>query len=97
MKLRFTPRAAQDLIEIADYLNEQNPAAALRVRDAILRCVQTLASFPEIGRKQNIAGVRKLPTRGFPSLIYYSLDSEADEIAVLTIRHAARARPYTDV
>lgn len=97
MKVRFTPRAAQDLIDIADYLRERKPIAALRVRDAILRSVQTLSLFPEIGRKQSVAGIRKLPTRDFPYLIYYSVNRNAGEIAVLTIRHAARARPYTDV
>src|SRR3982750_710527 len=97
MKVRFTPRAAQDLIEIADYLRERNPTAALRVRDAILRSVQTLSRFPEIGRKQSVEGVQRLPTRGFPYLIYYSVNREADEIAVPTIRHAAPARPYTDL
>ena len=33
MKLRFTPRAAQDIAEIADYIRGRNPAAAVRVRD----------------------------------------------------------------
>jgi toxin ParE1/3/4 len=97
MKLRFTLRAAQDLIEIAEYLRERNPAGATRVRDAILRSLQTLSLFPEIGRKQSVEGVRKLATRGFPYLIYYNLNREADEIVVLTIRHAARTRRYTDV
>jgi plasmid stabilization system protein ParE len=36
MKLRFTPRAAQDLASIAAYIRERNPPAALRVRAAIL-------------------------------------------------------------
>jgi len=97
MRLRFTPRAAQDLIEIAEYLRERNPAAATGVRDAILRSVQTLSLFPEIGRKQSVEGIRKLVTRGFPYLIYYNSNREADEIVVLTIRHAARTRRYTDV
>jgi plasmid stabilization system protein ParE len=30
MKLRFTPRAAQDLAAIAVYIRERNPPAALR-------------------------------------------------------------------
>jgi plasmid stabilization system protein ParE len=29
MKLRFTPRATQDLIDIADYIRERNPADRL--------------------------------------------------------------------
>ena len=67
------------------------------MREAILASVQALALFPEIGRQQSIAGVRKLATRRYPFLIYYVLDREADEIAVLTIRHAARGREYTDI
>jgi plasmid stabilization system protein ParE len=31
MKLRFTPRAARDIAEIADYIREHSPQAALRV------------------------------------------------------------------
>lgn len=36
MKLRFTRQAKQDLDNIADYVREQNPEAALRVRAAIV-------------------------------------------------------------
>lgn len=39
MKLRFTPRAASDLSEIADYIRTENPDAELRVRAAILESV----------------------------------------------------------
>jgi plasmid stabilization system protein ParE len=73
MRVRFTLRAAQDLIKIAEYLSERNPAAATRVRDAILRSVQALSMFSEIGRKQSVDGVRKMPTPGFPYLLYYSV------------------------
>jgi plasmid stabilization system protein ParE len=37
MRLRFSPRAVLDLSEIADYIRERDPAAALRVRTAILQ------------------------------------------------------------
>jgi plasmid stabilization system protein ParE len=40
VKLRFTPRATRDLAEIAEHLRTHNPAAALAVRDAILRSLQ---------------------------------------------------------
>jgi plasmid stabilization system protein ParE len=40
MRLRFTPRAVADLNAIADYLAERNPAAALRVRTAILQSLE---------------------------------------------------------
>jgi toxin ParE1/3/4 len=97
MKLRFTPRATRDLTEIADYIHERSPGAALRVRAAILETLQHLILFPEIGRRQTVPGVRRLVTRKYSYLIYYSIDEAASEIIILTIQHAARDREYEDV
>ena len=97
MKLRFTPRATHDLADIADYIHERNPNAALRVRAAILESLQDLILFPELGRRQTVEGVRKLITRKYFYLVYYSLDRSADEIVILTIQHPAREREYEDV
>ena len=57
MKLRFMPRAARDLTEIADYLREHSPQAALRVRAAIFESLQSLVLFPQIGRQQKVEGI----------------------------------------
>jgi toxin ParE1/3/4 len=96
MRLRFTPQATQDLAEIADYLQTHNPAAALRVRGAILNSLQNLALWPEIGRRQTVEGVRKLVTRKYSYLVYYTVDERADEIVILAIQHPAREREYQD-
>jgi plasmid stabilization system protein ParE len=96
MKLRFTSRAAQDLAEIADYILEQSPQAALRVRAAILESLQNLILFPNVGRQQNVEGVRKLVTRHYPYLVYYTTDDVAQEIVILAIQHPAREREYSD-
>jgi len=53
--------------------------------------------FPEIGRRQKVQGVRKLVTRRYSYLVYYSLDHSTDEIVILTIRHSARKRDYEDL
>ena len=79
MKLRFTPQATQDLIEIADYIRDHNPAASIRVRAAILESLRNLVLFPEVGRRQNVEGVRKLVTRKYPYLVYYTLDRAAGD------------------
>ena len=97
MKLRFTRRATQDLIGIADYIRERNPTAAVHVRAAILDSLENLVLFPEIGRQQNVEGVRKLITRKYPYFVYYSLDREAQEVVIITIQHPARRREYSDV
>jgi toxin ParE1/3/4 len=59
MKLRFTPRAAENLAYIADYLHAHNPSAARRVRTAIYDTLQNLILFPHVGRPQKAEGVRK--------------------------------------
>ena len=40
--------------------------------------------------------VRKLVTRKYPYLVYYTLDLTAEEIIILTIQHPAREREYED-
>jgi toxin ParE1/3/4 len=96
MNLRFTPRATRDLIDIANYIRERAPAASLRVRSAILDSLRNLVLFPEIGRRQTVEGVRKLVTRKYPYLVYYTLDLAAEETIILTIQHPAREREYED-
>ena len=62
MKLRFTPRAVEDIAAIADYIREHSPAASQRVRAVIYESLQDLLLFPHVGRIQQIEGVRKFVT-----------------------------------
>ena len=96
MKLRFTPRAAQDIAEIADYIRAHDPAASLRVRAAILDSLKNAALFPTIGRRQTVEGVRKLTTPKYPYAIYYVADETAEEVVVLAVQHTARRREHDD-
>jgi plasmid stabilization system protein ParE len=96
MKLRFTSRATGDLAAIGDYLHERSPQAALRVRDAIIESLQNLVRYPKLGRQQTIGGVRKLVTRRYRYLVYYTVDDEVGEIVVLAVQHPARKRDHSD-
>lgn len=96
MKLHFTRQAKDDLENIADYVHQQNPEAALRVRDAIIDSLRTLVLFPRIGRRQKVTGVRKVLTRRYRYLVYYIVDDSAEEIVILTIQHPARKRQHSD-
>jgi plasmid stabilization system protein ParE len=62
MKLRFTPRAIENIAAIADCIRALNPAASQRVRAAIYDSLQDLILFPHAGRIQQTAGVRKFVT-----------------------------------
>jgi toxin ParE1/3/4 len=96
MRLRFTLQARQDLDDIANHIREQNPQAALRLRTAIIDSLRTLVLFPRIGRRQTTAGVRKLVTRRYPYIVYYTIDDASKEIVILTVRHPARGREHAD-
>lgn len=96
MKLRFTPRALDNLDVISSYLRSKNPAATSHVRAAIYASLQTLILFPRIGRPQKAKGVRKLVTRKYAYLIYYIIDDDADEIVILNVKHPARKREHSD-
>lgn len=96
MKLRFTPRAIHDLTGIGEHIAGHSPSAALRVRAAIIDSLKRLTLFPESGRRQDVEGVRKLVTRRYPYLVYYTVDAVADEIVVISIQHPAREREYAD-
>jgi plasmid stabilization system protein ParE len=96
MRLRFTPRATQDLADIANYIRAHNPTAATHVRAAILESLQILAEFPRAGRRQAVENVRKLVTRKYRYFVYYTVDEAADEVVILTIRHPAREREHDD-
>lgn len=89
-----TSRAGSD--RNSDYIRAESPQGALRVRAAILESLQLLSEAPHVGRIQTVEGVRKLVTRRYGHIIYYVVDAAAAEVAILTIRHPARARPFGD-
>jgi plasmid stabilization system protein ParE len=96
MKLRFTPRAVENIAAIADYIRERNPAAAQRVRAAIYESLQDLLMFPHVGRVQQTEGVRKFVTHKYAYLVYYTVDYEAEEVVILNVKHPAQRREHED-
>ena len=66
------------------------------MRAAILESLQNLALFPQVGRQQKVEGVRKLVTRRYPYLVYYTADESTEEIIIITIQHPAREREHSD-
>ena len=95
MKLRFTPRALENISAIADYIRFRNPAAGA-VRSAIYESLQDLILFPQVGRLQQTQGVRKFVTPRYAYLIYYTVDDAAGEIIILSVKHSAQKRDHED-
>jgi plasmid stabilization system protein ParE len=92
MKLRFAPRAEKDLGEIHDYIAGYDPAAADRVRQAILDKAQVIARQPSLGMPSSGSKfLRSVLVGRYQYRIHYSLGTE--EVSIIHIRHTAR-RPW---
>lgn len=91
MQIRWTPDAADDLIQIAEYLKEHHPGdAESTVRD-LNAAIQTLQTFPRLGRPGREDGTREFVLSRLPYVAVYRVRDDAVE--VLRIWHAARNRP----
>jgi hypothetical protein len=54
-------------------------------------------SCPKVGRRQMAEGVRKMVTRKYAYLIYYTVYETEDEIIILNVKHKARERGHSDI
>jgi plasmid stabilization system protein ParE len=96
VRLRFTSRAIGEIARIADFVRANNPAAASHIRASLYDSLQNLLLFPNLGRRQSTEGVRKIVTRRFAYLIYYTVDRANDEIVILNVKHLAQEREHQD-
>ena len=72
---RLHPEAAQDITEIWEFIAEDRPQSAGRVREDILAAIRRLVSFPYIGHKRS--DLTGLPLRFFNAgkyLVAYAPD-----------------------
>lgn len=94
MKVRYTETALAEIDQIFSYIAEHSRSAAIGVRERIERTVEILAEIPEMAQVADEPGVRRMPIRSYPFVIFYAV--EGNEVVVLHVRHGAR-RPPTDM
>ncbi|MEZ6193132.1 MAG: type II toxin-antitoxin system RelE/ParE family toxin [Phycisphaerales bacterium] len=89
-------RSAQtELIDLIDYIADDDPASAERVRDAVFASFQQLADNPHIGRPypaQNprLAGLRKWNVHGYPAYLIFYLKQTDGTLDILHITDGRR-------
>lgn len=76
---------------IFDFIEDQNPAAAIRIDERIEANVKQLLSFPESGRHGRVTGTRELVITGTPYIAAYAV--YPDRIRVLRVLHGAQVWP----
>lgn len=91
MRVRWLRVALANLDAEAEYIAEDNPAAAERVVQKILRAVDLLKQNPAMGRAGRVAGTRELVVAETPYIIPYRV--RGDTVEILRIFHAARKWP----
>ena len=92
MKLRWDPRAVQDLRDIRRHITAASSATiANRVRRHLQKRVRLLPANPHMGVASSNGEIRILAPTRYPYRIYYSV--QRNEVVVLHIRHTARQAP----
>ena len=89
-ELEWLQTARADLLSIVDYIADDNPDAAQRLKDEIEAKVAKLPAFPKLFRSGRIEGTREM-TVGANYVVVYAEDNIA--IRILRVLHAARQWP----
>lgn len=91
MLVRWVEVALANLNAEAEYIARDNPRAAARTVESIVRAVDQLKEFPAIGRPGRVAGTRELVITETPYIVPYRVKS--GHVEVLRVFHAARRWP----
>lgn len=85
--------ARADLLAIVDYISDDNPDAAQRLKEDIEAKVARLPAHPRLYRHGRVAGTREMVVRRNYVVVYAE---DARTITILRVLHAARHWPPPD-
>jgi plasmid stabilization system protein ParE len=91
-----TPRAQNDVIEIAVYLGKINPRLVERFYQALAQTFMALTEMPHLGAPREfpdarLHNLRQWPVQNFKNyLIFYRSFASTNGLEILRILHAAR-------
>lgn len=91
MQVRWTSPAAQDLEDIALYIQRDSESAAEVVAKTLFDAANSLELLPSKGRVGRIPGTRELVVPGLSYIVLYEVADTA--IQILHIYHGARNWP----
>ena len=91
MRLEWSPLAMDDRERIFDFIEKDEPRAAISVDERIAAQVLVLLRFPEGGRPGRIEGTRELVVRRTPYLVAYRADKDC--VRILRVLHSAQLWP----
>ncbi len=90
LALEWRETARADLLAIVDYISDDNPDAAQRLKDEIEEKIFKLPGRPKLHRPGRVAGTREMVIR--PNyIVVYAVDARA--VVILRVLHAAQQWP----
>jgi toxin ParE1/3/4 len=90
VKLVWTPEASTDREAIYDYIEADNPKAAIKLDEQFAQRAAQLLTHPMIGRPGRVQSTRELVVRPNFVLVY---DIDGEKIRILRALHAAQQWP----
>jgi len=87
--VRWTDEALADLEEIAAYISDRNPFAALRLQELMQRTAEQLPAHPYMYRSGRVPGTREAVVHPNYVLVY----AVRDVIEIVAVLHARQQYP----
>jgi toxin ParE1/3/4 len=94
VNLEWTKGALADRRAIFDYIEADNPRAALKLDDMVRQKASRLAAHPHLGRPGRVVGTRELVVHRHYVLVY---DIRGETIRVLRLLHTSLNWPATGI
>lgn len=91
VKLVWSRRAIRHLEALREYIDRDNPKAAVGVSQRILASVELLQKQPHMGRPGRVIGTRELVVPDSPYVIPYRVRNE--RLDLLAVFHGRRKWP----
>ena len=91
MRIRWTPPAAADLQNIADYLKEHHPNYRQPTMRKLYQKIRALRNAPYVGRPGSVEGTRELLFLPLPYIAVYRVMEQTIEI--WRVYHTSQDRP----
>lgn len=88
--VEWRSQARADLLEIIDYISDDNPAAAQELKDDIEAKTSRLAEHPKLYKSGRVVGTREMAVRR-NYIVVYAVRSES--VPILRVLNAAQQWP----
>ncbi|MEX0921904.1 MAG: type II toxin-antitoxin system RelE/ParE family toxin [Rhodovibrionaceae bacterium] len=88
--LEWRDIARADLLTIIDYISNDNPDAAQRLKDDIEAKASLLPQHPKLHRKGRVLGTREMIVRSTYVVVY---TENTDAVTILRVLHGAQQWP----